>query len=235
MQMWNDQMLFDQIMRSRRAASSRQGGQDQNGGSQRPSAGSQIQGAVGQQAVGSKSSQSKSDANQQRPKIAESSAASKHQQNQQRDKEAKANSAATEKEGHHQDLIRHHAEPRKAVAATKRPLAADQTTISFLKTAQMKLSNADHDYAGHRVQAMRHVARALDHLTGSFLFNENAVSGAGSLPQAESDRLLREAEGHLNYIENTLRTRTNSLEHHQSARTSVADAIHELRIALAIR
>src|ERR1700722_9198079 len=34
MQMWNDQMRFEQIMRSRRAASSRQGGQGQSAGKQ---------------------------------------------------------------------------------------------------------------------------------------------------------------------------------------------------------
>jgi hypothetical protein len=229
MQMWSDQMLFDQIMRSRRAASTRQGGQGQ-------SAGMQNQPAAGQQRVGSYSSQSKINqsqdkANQQPPKTSASRGMSK----QEHEKEAKTNSAATKKEGHRHDHPGQHAESRKATAASKRPLATDQAAISMLKTAQMKLSKADHDYAGHRVQAMRHVAHALDHLTGSFLFNEHAVSGFGNLAQAESDRLLREAEGHLNFIENTLRTRTNSFEHHQSARTSVTDAIRELRIALTIR
>ena len=170
-------------------------------------------------------------ANQQPPKTSGSRAMS----NQEREKEAKTNSAATKKEGHRHDHPGQLAESRKAIAASKRPLATDQAAISMLKTAQMKLSKADHDYAGHRVQAMRHVAHALDHLTGSFLFDEHAVSGFGNLAQAESDRLVREAEGHLNFIENTLRARTNSLEHHQSARTSVAEAIRELRIALTIR
>jgi hypothetical protein len=229
MQMWNDQMLFDQIMRSRRAASSRQGGQGQ-------AASKQNQPTAGQQRGGSNSSQlkinqSQDQANQQPPKTSGSRGLSK----QDREKEAKTNSAATKKEGHHQDHPGQHTESRKAVAASKRPLATDQAAISMLKTAHMKLSKADHDYAGHRVQAMRHVARSLDHLTGSFLFNEHAVSGAGNLAQAESDRLVREAEGHLTFIENTLRARTNSLEHHQSARTSVAEAIRELRIALTIR
>jgi hypothetical protein len=228
MQVWNDQMLFDQIMRSRRAASSRQGGQGQ-------SAGQQNQPAAARQQEGSnaglpKPNHPQDSAIQQRRKTVESSSS-----NQEREKKAKENSAASMKEVHHQDHSGNHIETRKAVAANKRPLAADQSTISFLKTAQMKLSKADHDYSGHRVQAMRHVARALEHLTGSYRFNENVSSGIGNLPQAESDRLLREAEGHLNTIENTLSTRTNGLEHHQSARTSVAEAIHELRIALAIR
>jgi hypothetical protein len=229
MQMWNDHMLFDQIMRSRRAASPRQGGQGQ-------SAGKQNQPAAGQQRGGSYSSQSKINqsqdkANQQPPKTSGSRGIS----NQEHEKEAKTNSAATKKEGHRHDHPGQHAESRKAIAASKRPLATDQAAISMLKTAQMKLSKADHDYAGHRVQAMRHVAHALDHMTGSFLFDEHAVSGFGNVAQAESDRLVREAEGHLNIIENTLRARTNSLEHHQSARTSVAEAIRELRIALTIR
>ena len=228
-------MMFEAMMRSRRSAG-KQGGQNHYGAGQQQSTSKQNQPAAGQQRNNANSGQSKSNhsqdgANQKRPKTAESSSAS----NQEREKKAKENSAASKQEGHHQDRLGQHAESRKAVAAGKRPLAADQATISFLKTAQMKLSKADHDYAGHRVRAMRHVARALDQLTGSYLFNENMGAGNGNLPQVESDRLLREAEGHLNTIENTLRTRTNGLEHHQSARTSVAEAIRELRIALTIR
>jgi hypothetical protein len=56
---------------------------------------------------------------------------------------------------------------------------------------------------------------------------------SGNLPQADPDRLPREAENHLRTVENTLRS-TNGFEHHHNARISVGEALRELRTALRI-
>jgi hypothetical protein len=242
--MWNDMIIFDQIMRSRSAGSRRPSGPGHNGGGSRPAAGdrngsssstSSPSNGSGLNSVRPQAKLAKSGGSQPQPKTSSTSGSSQKPSNEAQEKAAKAKSAAATKEMHHQEHPGRHPEPAKTQKAHKRPLGADQSTISLLRTAQMKLSKADHDYAGHRVQAMHHVAHALGQLTGSTAFNEAIGYSAGNLPQAESDRLLREAEGHLNFIERTLSTRTNALEHHHTARTSVAEAIHELRTALAIR
>jgi hypothetical protein len=65
-------------------------------------------------------------------------------------------------------------------------------------------------------------------------FDDDGRSCAGSLLQAESDRLLGEAENHLRIIEHPFSTRTVSLEHHHNARAPVAEAFNEVRVALRI-
>jgi len=237
-QQWNDQMLFESIMNSPGTYIPRRAGPTHSGGGQQPTGNNRPQPNAGRQQNGSNSAQPKSNqgqpsVKQQRGRQAESPGIVGKQTKQEREKEGKEKEAATSKKRHELERSLHHNE-KNAILHNRVLQGSDQSTISLLKTAEMKLRRADHDYAGHRVQAMRHVARALEHLTGSSAFNNSGVSRAGNLPQAESDRLLREAENHLNHVENTLRTRTNSLEHHHNARASVAEAIHELRIALRI-
>jgi hypothetical protein len=237
-QMIIQQMMFESIMNSRIAATRRQGPPSQNGGGQQPSSNSRSKSNAGRQQNGSNSTQPRN--NQAHPgvkpqseKKAESPGNVSKPTKQERAKESKENEATGIHKRHELERSLYHPE-KNAIVHNRGVQASDQSTISLLKTSEMKLRRADHDYAGHRVEAMRHVGHALNQLTGSYFFNDHIGSGAGNLPQAESDRLLREAEGHLRFVENTLRTRTNSLEHHHNARTSVAEAIRELRIALRI-
>ena len=122
------------------------------------------------------------------------------------------------------------------VADNKRRLASDQSSISLLRTVHARLREADHDYQGHRMRAMNHVASALEHL-GSPAFNAEFGQsfGLGNLPQSKSDEILRNALVHLKTVENELTRGTNHAEHHGSARAKVAEAIGELHIALNIR
>jgi len=237
-QQWNDQMIFESIMNSRGSYTPRRAGPARTGGVKQPSGNNRPQPNAGRQQNGVTSAQPRNNqgqpkVKQQQQKRAESPGNVSKQPNQEREKEAKEKEAATSKKRHDLERSLHHNE-KNAILHNRDLQGSDQSTISLLKSAEMELRRADHDYAGHRVQAMRHVARALEHLTGSSAFNNSGISRAGNLPQAESDRLLREAEGHLRLIENTLSTRTNSLEHHHNARASVAEAIRELRIALKI-
>src|SRR5262249_50304043 len=98
-----------------------------------------------------------------------------------------------------------------------------------------KLRGADHDYQGHRVRAMSHVATAIRHLHPSSALNTNVSPGLGNLPQAQSDQILRDALVHLNTAEGSLGAGTAAAAHHQSARSSVSQAIHELNTALQVR
>jgi hypothetical protein len=118
----------------------------------------------------------------------------------------------------------------------KRKLASDQPSISLLRTVHTKLRQADHDYDGHRMRAMNHVASALEHLGSPAFQGELGQNfGLGNLPQSKSDELLRNALVHLKTVEHDLSTGTNHAEHHGSARAKVAEAIGELHIALNIR
>lgn len=230
-QMLNEQMMFEEMMNSRSRSSRRQVGAAPSGGGKQTSGNNRAQPNANRQKNALNSAQP--GAKQQSEKQAESPGNVGNQTKQERENEAKEKEAAASKKRHELERSLHHNE-KNAIAHNRGLQGSDQSTISLLNTAMGKLRSADHDYAGHRVEAMRHVARALEHLTGSYAFNASGVSGAGNLPQTESDRLLREAENHLRTIENTLRTRTNSLEHHHNARASVAEAIRELHIALRI-
>jgi hypothetical protein len=118
----------------------------------------------------------------------------------------------------------------------KRKLASDQPSISLLRTVHTKLRQADHDYDGHRMRAMNHVASALEHLGSPAFHGELGQNfGLGNLPQSKSDEILRNALVHLKTVEHDLSTGTNHAEHHGSARAKVAEAIGELHIALNIR
>jgi hypothetical protein len=238
-QMWNEQLMFMQMMNSRGGAYKRQGTPGRNGAGQQPAINNQGQSNSARHQ--NKSGSNQSNANQAQPSVKQQSAKNARspgvvdkQAHQDRDKEGKEKEAAASKKRQERERAIHRNEAKKSNVANNRPLSSDSASISMLKTAQTKLRNADHDYAGHRVEAMRHVDRALEHLTGSAPFNGSVVSGAGNLAQAESDRLLREAENHLRMVENTLGTRTNGLEHHHNARASLNEAIRQLHIALRI-
>jgi hypothetical protein len=162
------------------------------------------------------------------------SVTNREQPNHLNEKSTKQSRDAAKKEQHHEDRHSQKRDPRKPATATKLPLAADQGTISLLRTVHSKLRGADHDYAGHRVKAMEHVAAAIRHLHPSAALNTSFASGAGNLPQSRSDQILRDALVHLDTTEASLGTGTDPRAHHRSARTSVAAAIRELHTALRI-
>jgi len=147
-------------------------------------------------------------------------------------KQAAAVARETERQ---KDRKSHQSQALRSPGTTKLPLAADQGTISLLRTVHTKLRGADHDYQGHRVRAMSHVASAIRSLHPSSALNTNVTAGQGNLPQAQSDEILRNALVHLSTAETSLGTGTNGAAHHRNARTSVAEAIHELHTALEIR
>jgi hypothetical protein len=238
-QMWNEQMWFMEMMRSRGGANKRAGVSTQTGGRQQTPSNNGMQPNANRKQNGSNptqpnQNQAKPNAKQQQEKGAQSPGVLAKPTKQEHEKEAKAKEEAASKKRKEEEKLIHRNETKKGMNASRRPLATDQASIGLLHTALRKMREADHDYAGHRVEAMRHAARALEHLGGSHAFDGQVRSSAGNLPQAQSDRLLREAEGHLRFVESSLSSRTNSLEHHHNARTSVGEAMRELRIALRI-
>src|SRR4051812_11367565 len=108
--------------------------------------------------------------------------------------------------------------------------AMDQGIISHLRTAYMKLQQADHDYLGHRARAAHHIVAALRHLGASSLTGSGIPPGAGRLAQAQSDALLRDALFRLNIVHNELGTRIRTAAHHGSVRRSVTAAMGELNL-----
>jgi hypothetical protein len=147
------------------------------------------------------------------------------------------NDAPAGKQIHHNNerpALKNHS--KDANAASKRKLAADQRSVSLLRTVHNKLRVADHDYQGHRVRAMNHISSALEHL-GSPAFNSDSAQhfGLGNLPQSKSDEILRDALIHLKTAESELTSGTNHPAYHGNARSKVAEAIGELHVALNIR
>ena len=104
-----------------------------------------------------------------------------------------------------------------------------------------KLHEAEHYYDGNRVRAMQSVSQAIHHLgaTGPLGFGGSSslagISGAGNLPQGQSDGILRDAIHKLRGVEGQLGGSVGGAAHHAQARVSVAQAIHHLEVALRIR
>ena len=136
-----------------------------------------------------------------------------------------------------------HEEARAAQNRTRQRgvLAQDQVKVSLLRNVHSKLQQADHDYDGNRVRAMESVSQAIHHLgaTGPLGFGGGSslagISGAGNLPQGQSDGILRDAIHNLRNVEGQLGTSGGGATHHAEARASVARAIHHLEVALRVR
>jgi hypothetical protein len=114
-------------------------------------------------------------------------------------------------------------------------LRDERIALGLLQTVYARLGKADADYAGHRVQAMQHIATAIGHLRGTALSGLSPDIGAGNGSQSRSDQILRDAVGTLNEVALTLGRGTNATEHHVIARAAVGEAIEELRLALEVR
>jgi hypothetical protein len=131
--------------------------------------------------------------------------------------------------------------------------------VSQLRATLNLLSQADHDYQGHRARAMHAIGSAMNHLQprsfSSSQYNlaaptvatpagastavavtRTATNGPGrnQMPQATSDAHLQNALQSLNGIQGEL-TNTGGTQHHVRARQAVQLAIQELNTALSIR
>jgi hypothetical protein len=71
--------------------------------------------------------------------------------------------------------------------------AQSSGAISLLGNAYTTLSQADHDYKGHRAKAMQEIKQAMHELGGKI----NKGDGKGHEPQATSNAQLRAAKGML--------------------------------------
>ncbi len=124
---------------------------------------------------------------------------------------------------------------RNGKHASKTHVAADQSIISLLRMTHTKLEGADHDYGGHRVNAMRHISSAVEDLGSTAPLGSIALASTGNLPQSRSDQVLRDALVHLKNTEGSLGSGADRAERHHRARTAVAHAIRELETALRVR
>ena len=120
---------------------------------------------------------------------------------------------------------------------TQRAAMSDQSIISLLRTTHRRLESADHDYDGHRMKAMQHIAGALQDLGSTSVTRTTPIFNSGNLPQSRSDEILRDAMIHLRNTESSLGngTGTERTDRHHRARSAVTHAIGELETALRIR
>jgi hypothetical protein len=117
------------------------------------------------------------------------------------------------------------------------------TVMERLHNAHKLLTEADHDYDGHRAKAAEAVHKAIMELEGKHPAKKTA-GGAGAAtavkpaqpnlpavhePQASSDSQLRKAREILDGAEKELQSK------HPGASTRVAEAIKEIDIALGIK
>ena len=103
----------------------------------------------------------------------------------------------------------------KHLSQARRP--SDQSVISLLRTTHSRLNEADHDYDGHRVRSMEHIAGALRDLGSSTPVGSVSLSSAGNLSQSRSDEILRTALFQLKNTETSLGTGTDRSERHHRA------------------
>lgn len=121
---------------------------------------------------------------------------------------------------------------RKSQTHTRSTTAQDQAKVSMLRTVHTRLAEADHDYNGHRVQAMHEVRRALEHLGGSNPGGIGGGSSLGNMPQSQSDGVLRDSLLKLKVVHGQLAS--GAAPHHAQARVAVAEAIRHLEGALRV-
>ena len=77
-----------------------------------------------------------------------------------------------------------------ALGLVTRADAQSAGSVALLDQAYTTLSQADHDYKGHRVKAMKDIEKAVKELGGKI-----SGDGKGREPQGTSDAQLRKAKG----------------------------------------
>jgi hypothetical protein len=245
-QMYLEQMMLNEIMSmpsGRYHHPQRQGTRQSHGGMDQSQAGmGQIQGEMGLSQPDMKGHRrgvrEHSKSGQQVPKNssgAETSASNEALPNGGSGNKGKRGPSALEEQHLNRRELAHRVHAREAIVTPVLPLTIDRPVISHLLTAHGMLRQADHDYDGHRVQAMHHIVAALDHLGFRSSSPMTYGDGLGNMAQAESDSLLRNSVVKLNIAEQSLGTGTRSAVHHHNARASVAEAIQEVHIALNVR
>jgi hypothetical protein len=228
-QFWQQQMMLNEMMRPSRGRGAQTQSRPNN--SKSPAMGNHAQPAASQSpAEGNHGTKS---GNAGRPRGSSTQPGGTEQPNRKSETKS-AHNPTDAKELHRKSEL---TPAKKHFGADhNRRLASDQSSISLLRTVHAKLREADHDYQGHRMRAMNHVASALEHLGSPAFHSEFGQNfGLGNLPQSKSDEILRNALVHLKTVENELTRGTNRAEHHGSARAKVAEAIGELHVALNIR
>jgi hypothetical protein len=123
--------------------------------------------------------------------------------------------------------------------------------IKALHQINQTLHQADHDYKGHRVAAMKHIHHAVVALRGTAGAKKAGQGGkgggkaaqagkgggkagkGGGLPQAESDALLQQALKQVNALQSQLA----SVNHPRATAAAAAlkTAAHELQTALKVK
>ncbi len=133
------------------------------------------------------------------------------------------------------DAVKREENAKRNQAEGKHLLAQDQGSVNLLRTVHTRLQEADHDYQGHRVQALHHVNQALGHLGSSAAMGLGSSVGLGDMPQSQSDGILRDSLHKLRTIEGHLGSPSNAAAHHARAWNSLIEAIRQLEFALRIR
>ena len=77
-----------------------------------------------------------------------------------------------------------------ALGLVTRADAQSTGSVALLEQAYTTLAQADHDYKGHRVKAMKDIEKAVKELGGKI-----SGDGKGREPQGASDDQLRKAKG----------------------------------------
>jgi hypothetical protein len=95
---------------------------------------------------------------------------------------------------------------------------AQTSSITTLDDAYATLAQADHDYKGHRVKAMKQIELAVQALGGKI-----SGKGRGHEPQATSDAQLRAAQALLQQASGGLSGK--SLKHVNAAITQISTAL----------
>jgi hypothetical protein len=170
------------------------------------------------------------------------------QQNRTKAKPDKADAAKNKEQAKHAEREKREANAR-AIAAkhannNRSTHGVDSRAVGLLKTAHTKLREADADYQGHRMRSMEHIVSAIHRLESSSGVNGGGgIGGYGgmggfggsTLPQGQSDRLMRDALVHLRQTQGMLGTGSTAAEHHRDAHAAITEAIHEVEVALRVR
>ncbi len=111
--------------------------------------------------------------------------------------------------------------------------SSDAGIVIQLRVIHSELNLTNNDYAGHVKRSMEHVTTALHELGANHVGSSN--ESMGHLTQKTSDRDVRKSLDMLERVEVALSRFKQPEARHTTARTSVAEAIRELRDALAVR
>ena len=115
----------------------------------------------------------------------------------------------------------------QAKSARSTMATSSSNSITLLHEVLSTLAQADHDYKGHRAEAMKQIHLALGgHAATSVHHSANKHSGKGNETQANSDAQLRHAQGLLQQASSEV---SGAVLQHVNA------AIAQLNTALSIR